>query len=80
MNRKEKKVKATCTVQFRIKDIGFFNNSFAIDKYTAGQEELLNATSATLRLGNQKNGKMGQCIHHHAAIPDVAWGPTQALA
>ncbi len=79
VNRNGKKIKATRTVQFRIKDIGFFNNSFAIDKYTASLDDLLNATSATLRLGNQKNGRMGQCIHH-AAIQDLTWGPTQALA
>jgi hypothetical protein len=50
-----------------------------IDKETASLETLLQATSATLRIGNQKNGKMGQCIHHEA-IKNESNGPTQALA
>ena len=52
VHRNRKRIKATRTVQFRIKDIGFFNNSFAIDKFTASLSDLLQATSATLLLGN----------------------------
>ena len=62
-----------------MQDIGFFNGTVAIDKYNASLDDLLNATSATLRIGNQKNGKMGQCIHHEA-LPKTTVGPTQALA
>ena len=75
----KKRRKASRTVQFRVKDVGFFQGSAPIDKSTASFDDLLNATSATLRIENQKNGKMGQCIHHEA-IKDVTVGPTQALA
>ena len=59
--------------------MGFFKGSTPIDKSKASLNDLLNATSATLRIGNQKNEKMGQCIHHEA-LKDVTVGPTQALA
>ena len=74
-----KRRKASRTIQFRIQDIGFFQGTMAIDKSKASLDDLLNATSATLRIGNQKNGKMGQCIHHEA-LKNVTVGPTQALA
>ena len=74
-----KRRKASRTIQFRLQDVGFFNNTVAIDKSKATLDELMNATSVTLRIGNQKNGKMGQCIHHEA-LKNVTVGPTQALA
>ena len=74
-----KRRKASRTIQFRLQDVGFFNNTVAIDKSKATLNELMNATSVTLRIGNQKNGKMGQCIHHEA-LKNVTVGPTQALA
>ena len=74
-----KRRKASRTIQFRVQDVGFFQGTQSIDKYSASLDELLAATSATLRIGNQKNGKMGQCIHHEA-IKNSKVGPTQALA
>ena len=74
-----KRRSATRTIQFRIKDCGFFDGCVAIDKKTATLDMLVNATSATLRMNNQKNGRMGECIHHEA-VKDTIFGPTQALA
>ena len=68
-----KKRKATRTVQFTVKDCGFFNGTTAIDKSTATLQELANATSATLRMGNQKNGRMGECIHQEKAKKYKIW-------
>ena len=74
-----KRRKATRTVQFSVKDCGFFNGTQAIDKSTASLDDLVNATSATLRMGNQKNGRMGECIHQEKATNEK-YGPTPALA
>ncbi len=71
-----KRRKASRTVQFRVKDVGFFNGCYAIKKEGATLKDLLRATTATLRLHDQKNGRMGDCITQEA-IPN---GPTQALA
>ena len=68
--------KATCTGQFQIKDVGFFDGCYAINKDKATQKDFLKATTVTLRLHYQKNGCMGDCITQEA-IPN---GPTQALA
>jgi hypothetical protein len=76
---KGKRRKATRTVQFRVKDVGFFADDCVINSKTASLELLLQASSATLRIENQKNGNMGDAIHHEA-IPNIANGPTQALA
>ena len=71
-----KRRKATRTVQFRVKDVGFFNGCFSINREKATLKELLQATTVTLRIHDQKNGRMGDCITQEA-IPN---GPTQALA
>jgi hypothetical protein len=40
-------------------------------------EELLEATSATLKITNQKNGRMGETIHHECTGHDTS--PVKAL-
>ena len=77
-------IRATRTVQFRLKDIGFFDtNNRLINVWTTPQHLLLNvlflAKGAVLKISNQKNGRMGQTIFQEC-IPDVLDGPTQALA
>ena len=58
------------TIQFRVKDVTFFTTT--TDGHTrqlsrlATDATLLTATSATLKLDNQKNGWKGVCVHHHA--------------
>ena len=74
--KKGKRRKATRTVQFRVKDVGFFDGCFSIDKEKATLKELLGATTVTLRMHDQKNGRMGDCITQEA----ISDGPTQALA
>ena len=41
-------------------------------------ETLLQCTSVTLHITNQKNGRMGQTMHHETTVQ--AHGPVQALA
>ncbi len=76
---KGKRRRATRTVQFRVKDVGFFADDTGIDSSTVLLDLLLQASSVTLRIENQKNGKMGDAIHHEA-VKNVTNGPTQALA
>ena len=58
------------TVQFRVKDVTFFTTT-ATGHITqlsrrAAASLLFTATSATLKLDNQKNGWKGVCVHHHS--------------
>ena len=73
--KKGKRRKATRTVQFRVKDVYFFDGCFSIKKIKMTLKELLCATTVTLRMHAQKNGRMEYCIMQEA-IPN---GPTQAL-
>ena len=57
--------RATRTQQFQVKNVGFFKEGKVLP-HTATPEELLQADSATMRITNQKNGRMGQTIHHKA--------------
>ena len=69
--------RATRTVQFTIGCIGFFKNGKLIPR-TSDLQTLLTADSATLRIINQKNGRMGTCIHHECSSKDTS--PVKALA
>jgi hypothetical protein len=69
--------RATRTVQFRVSDIGFFREGKILAR-NCPLKILLSATSCTLKITNQKNGRMGQTIHHHA-IPHQTC-PVKALA
>jgi hypothetical protein len=57
--------RATRTVQFSVGDIGFFKHNKILPR-TSPLKMLLTAHSCTLKITNQKNGQMGQTIHHHA--------------
>ena len=70
-------VPATRTRQFAVGDVGFFKDGNIMSKHST-LKELLQATSATLKISNQKNGKMGQTIHHESA--PCHYCPIQALA
>ena len=58
------------TQQFRVRDVRFFaDKGDGVQRQLppdAPDEDLLSATSATLRLGNQKNGWKNVCIHQEA--------------
>lgn len=72
------------TVQFRIQDVTFFatdkhgNNTRQLSR-TASTNDILAATSATLKLDNQKNGWKGVCIHQEIN-GDEFLCPVKALA
>ena len=53
------------TVQFRVGDVGFFKNG-RILKRSSPLCILLTADECTLKITNQKNGMMGQVVHHKA--------------
>ena len=57
------------TTQFRVKDVAFFvkrNGKLRQLSIDATDEEIRSAVSATLRLGNQKNGWKNVCINQHS--------------
>ena len=62
-------VRTTRTIQFSVGNVGFFRNH-AILPRASNLETLLTADSCTLKITNQKNGRMGQTIHHHAIDKD----------
>ena len=69
--------RATRTQQFQVKNVGFFKDGKVLP-HTVPPEELLQADSVTMRITNQKNGRMGQTIHHKAvSLPHC---PVKALA
>jgi hypothetical protein len=74
---KQTNKRATRTVQFRVCDVGFFIKGKVLPR-DSPLPKLLQATSCTLKITNQKNGRMGQTIHHHAM--DQKACPVKALA
>ena len=66
------------TVQFHIGDVGFFKDGKILPR-NSPLPLLLQADEATLKITNQKNGRMGQTIHHHA-VPANPNCPIKALA
>jgi hypothetical protein len=71
------KVNATRTKQFLVKNIGFFKNGKIVPR-SSPLATLLSCDAATMKITNQKNGRMGQTIHQEATgTPDC---PIQALA
>ena len=70
-------VRATRTKQFRVRDVGFSK----IENYLTHELPLKSCWkySATLKITNQKNGRMGHTIHHdsfdssHSPVKDVVW-------
>ncbi len=66
------------TVNFRVRDVGFFKNNKQLPRQSP-LHVLLTADSCTLKISNQKNGRMGQTIHHRA-VHNLAACPVKALA
>ena len=56
---------ATRTRQFRVGDLGFFKDNKVLPR-NSPLSILLTADSATLKISNQKNGRMGQTIHQES--------------
>ena len=77
VKRNGRLVRATRTIQFRVQDVGFWKNQQQLDR-NLPLKVLLAADSATLKISNQKNGKMGQTIHHECIMEDHC--PVKALA
>ena len=67
---------ATRTRQFRIGDVGFFKNGKVLPRRSP-LHILLSADAATLKMSNQKNGRMGQTMHQESTGPK---GAVAALA
>lgn len=57
-----RKISATRTKQFRVKDVGFFKDGKILPR-NSSLSVLLTADSATLKITNQKSGRMGETIH-----------------
>ena len=78
------KEKEKQTVQFRVKDVAFFVKRDGQLKQLpadATDGKIRAVVSATLRLGNQKNGRKNVCIHQHETkskrlCPVIALGET----
>ena len=69
--------RATRTKQFCVGDIGFWKNGTLLPRASPLQI-LLDADSATMKITNQKNGRMGQTIHHESF--NSALSPVRSLA
>ena len=79
VKRNGKTVRATRTVQFTIRNVGFFKNGKVVPR-TAPLATLLSCDAATLKITNQKNGRMGDTVHHEAISPAIPECPVKALA
>ena len=60
----------TQTQPFRLKDVAFFSRHPLTDRLVwlspnASDDEIMSASNATLKLGNQKNGWKDVCINHN---------------
>ena len=69
--------RTTRTQQFTLRNVGFFKDNKILPR-TSPLKVLLTADSCTLKITNQKNGRMGQTIHHFATHRNTC--PVQALA
>jgi hypothetical protein len=77
VTRNGKKVRATRTKQFSVGNVGFFKNNKIIPR-TSSLETLLSCDAATLKITNQKNGRMGDTVHQKATGQQNC--PVKALA
>jgi hypothetical protein len=69
--------RATRTKQFSFDNVGFYKNGRILSRESP-LELLLTADSATLKITNQKNGRMGGTIHHKSNGREAC--PIKALA
>ena len=72
-----RQVRATRTKQFTVGNVGFFCNNEIIPR-TSSRETLIKCDSATLKITNQKNGRMGDVIHQEA-VKDAEFNFMTAL-
>jgi hypothetical protein len=75
--RNGKRVNATRTKQFTYSNVGFFKNGRIVPR-SSPLSLLLSCDSATLKITNQKNGRMGDTIHQKST--GKANCPVRALA
>ena len=78
VTRNGKKVSATLTKQFLIKDVGFFKYGQVLPRRSP-LDILLTADQCALKITNQKNGRMGETITHET-VEDAIHGPVTAVA
>jgi hypothetical protein len=71
------KIRATRTKQFMYSNVGFFKNNKVIPRQSP-LSVLLSCDAATLKITNQKNGRMGDTIHQKATGLNSC--PVRALA
>jgi hypothetical protein len=71
VKRNGRMVRATRTVQFRVKDVGFWKDGHILPR-NSPISLLLQADSATMKITNQKNGRTGQTLHQESTGPDGA--------
>ena len=77
ITRNGKRVRATRTKQFSVANVGFFKNGQIVQR-SSPLEVLLSCDSATLKITNQKNGRMGDTVHQKTTgSPNC---PVKALA
>ena len=76
--RNGRKDRATRTVQFCVKNVGFFKDGKLVPR-DSPLSVLVTCDSATLKITNQKNGRMGDTIHHEA-VTHLEACPVKALA
>ena len=77
VQRNGKAIRATRTKQFSVGNVGFFKAGKIVPR-TSSLKELLSCDSATLKITNQKNGRMGDTVHQKTTGLDNC--PIKALA
>ena len=75
--RNNRRERSTRTKQFSVGNVGFFKDGKVLPR-TSSLAELLTSDAATLKISNQKNGRMGETIHQRAIHLDAC--PIKALA
>ena len=78
VTRQGRKVSATRTKQFRVGDVGFHLNDKILPR-NSPLDLLLTADRCTLKITNQKNGRMGETISHET-VKGATHGPVTAAA
>ena len=78
INRDGRLIRATRTVQFTVGNVGFHKNNKVLPR-NSPLALLLTADQCTLKITNQKNGRMGQTISHETTLNDPH-GPVRAVA
>ena len=71
VKRNGKMVCVTRTVQFKVKDVGFWKDGKILPRRSS-LSDLLQADAATMKITNQTNGRTGQTLHHESTGPNGA--------